>query len=114
MTSLIERIEAAVQPCSQLDREAFDILANGRFWPEYAQYWEYRGWSERVPIAFTASIDAAMISVPQGLYPTIDFVTKRCWLRDENGVDCFPQGRGFAATVPNAILAASLRALGVE
>lgn len=60
---------------------------------------------------YTASVDAALTLVPEGLYPTICFLTKRVWLRDKNGHD-LPGGvaYGFGKNVPNSICAAALRA----
>jgi len=49
--------------------------------------------------------------VPEGLFPTIDFVAVRCWLRTDKGydVDGGP-AYGCGATIPLALTAAALRA----
>jgi hypothetical protein len=62
-------------------------------------------------VPYTASLDAAMTLVPDDLFPTIDFVTKRVWIRDAKGFDvAWGEAHGFAATVPLSICAAALRA----
>ena len=67
------------------------------------------------PPTYTASIDAAMTLVPDGLSPTIDFVTHRCWLRTAEGYDVFHgPAYGFGLHVPTSIAAAALRALAGE
>lgn len=60
---------------------------------------------------YTSSLDAAITLVPDDLYPTLDFVAGRCWLRDVNGHDVRGVlAYGCGATMPLAICAASLRA----
>lgn len=60
---------------------------------------------------YTKSLDAAMTLVPADLFPTIDFVTKRVWIRNAKGFDvAWTSAHGFAATVPLSICAAALRA----
>lgn len=64
---------------------------------------------------FTASIDVALTLIPTDLFPTIDFVTKRVWIRDAKGFDVgFEPAHGFAATVPLSICAAALRARATQ
>ena len=111
---LAARVEAASGPDRELDAEV--ALAIG--WTDisgagFVGIWERPyGGMIKLP-AFTASLDAAMMLVPEGLYPTIDFVTNRVWLRTAEGYDA-PNGvaYGFANTVPNSLAAASLRARG--
>ncbi|MGQ2942957.1 MAG: hypothetical protein ACT6Q7_03030 [Blastomonas fulva] len=63
-----------------------------------------------VPV-FTGSIDAALALVDDGIFPTIDFVTKRVWLRDKRNYDLnFGPAYGFAKSVAGSICAAALRA----
>jgi len=63
------------------------------------------------PPNYLRSIDAAMSLVPEGLYPTLDFVTSRCWLRTAEGYDLIGGvAHGFAATPALALVAAALRA----
>lgn len=64
----------------------------------------------RVP-GYLCDIRDALQLVPEGFYPTIDFVTKRCWLRDENGRDV-PGGvaYGFGSNIEGSITAAACRA----
>ena len=54
---------------------------------------------------------AALMLVPEGLFPTFDFVAKRCWLRTEQGFDV-AHGPAFGRgnTVSLALCAAALRA----
>ncbi|WP_454798607.1 hypothetical protein [Novosphingobium lindaniclasticum] len=60
---------------------------------------------------YTHSLDAAMTLIPIDLFPTIDFVTKRVWIRDAKGFDvAWGEAHGFAATVPLSICVAALRA----
>ena len=59
---------------------------------------------------YVSSIDAALTIVPAGLFPTIDFVTKRVFIRDAQGFDvAWGNAFGFAPTVPLSICAAALR-----
>jgi len=61
--------------------------------------------------AFTVSIDGALTLVPPDLFPTIDFVNCRCWVRTAAGFDLVGGvAFGFAKTVPLAVCAAALRA----
>lgn len=64
----------------------------------------------RVP-GYLCDIRAALQLVPDGFYPTIDFVTKRCWVRDEKGRDV-PGGvaYGFGNDITGSISAAACRA----
>lgn len=96
LLELAGRCEAATGPDGMLDR---DIRA-ARIVPE-----------TRALRRYTASLDAAMTLVPEGLFPTIDFVAIRCWLRTAQGfdVDGGP-AYGCGGSVPLALCAAALRA----
>lgn len=125
--TLPHRIEAAEGADRALDGE-IDRMMNAR--PKDGDYDAHEGAFWRVgdhsgllvhangfardafsALDYTASIDAALTLVPEGLYPTICFVTKQVWLRDKNGHD-LPGGvaYGFGKNVPNSICAAALRA----
>lgn len=85
-----------------------------RGYPAFSPEWEkWCSLNSRVRnlVQYKAFLEAAMTLVPEGAYPTIDFVTKRVWLRDQKGFDlAFSPAHGFAATVPLSICAAALRA----
>lgn len=130
--TLIERIEAATGADRELDAEiavaARIGLPGGCDWAFKFPKWEADRSGQVLIIGnvngngdyiagkftsprYTAGIDAALTLMPDGLFPTIDFVTKRVWLRDAKGFDS-PGGPayGFAQSVPNSICAAALRA----
>lgn len=119
MTSLIERIEAATGPDRELDFAIwFSVFADEKSIAAYNAGLEISDSEAKFRADYmlggfrpTSSIDAALTLVPDGLYPTIDFVTKRVWLRTAEGYDT-PNGPayGFAQSVPTSICAASLRA----
>ena len=113
LSELIARIEAASGPDRELD-----------FWisvrVEGTRYTDAELQADidlvgiegmHIPFAYTASIDAALTLVPEGYFPTIDFVACRCWIRDAQGFD-MPHGcaYGCGATPALALCAAALRA----
>lgn len=87
---------------------------NPRLTPSFGAEWSE--WTKRMCavknlVQAGAHIDAALLLVPADLFPTIDFVTKRVWIRDAKGFDvAWGEAHGFAATVPLSICAAALRA----
>ncbi len=104
LIKLAERCEAAEGPNFELEMEIGRAVA-----PNFKEMW--RSTIGRPAPAYTASLDAAMTLIPADLFPTIDFVTKRVWIRDEKGFDvAWTSAHGFAATVPLSICAAALRA----
>ena len=106
LLALADRVEACVGPDREVDQDIHEHIViqsalSGTIYPHCKKY--------------TASIDAAMTLVPDGLFPTIDFVTHRCWLRTAEGYDVFHgPAYGFGRHVPTSIAAASLRALAGE
>lgn len=101
LLALAARCEAAEGPDRELDIAVFHATEQGFI---------ADGWDHLYPL-YTASLDAAMTLIPADLFPTIDFVTKRVWIRDAKGFDvAWGSAHGFAATVTLSICAAALRA----
>lgn len=126
LLALAERIEVATEPDRELDALIAAALRIGteHAWANNFPEWQGRsdgrvyledgGPSFKAP-AFTASLDAAMTLVPEGLFPTMDFETVRCWLRKAGGFDVVNgPAYGFAAAMPRALCAAALRTKGGE
>lgn len=124
LEALVERVEKAMGPDRELDASICDEIG---WWPKgydridvYSPHRRWCDWkggagnklSDHIDApAFTASIDVAMSLIPDGLFPTIDFVTKRCWIRDAKGYDVLHgPAFGFAQTVPLSLVAAALKA----
>ena len=62
-----------------------------------------------------AYLDAAMMLLPEGYYPVIDFVLRRAWIRDAHGFDMHNGcAYGHASTSALSLLAAICRALGSD
>lgn len=66
--ALIEKLKAATGPDRELDRAIFQIVADGKFWPEHSRYWRAASMSSREPLEFTASMDAAVLLIPDGMF----------------------------------------------
>ncbi|WP_121120109.1 hypothetical protein [Croceibacterium ferulae] len=105
-SKLVAEIEAA-DPVEQAELlcDAWDLLARP-------------GWADADRSAqFMRCIDAeafesaAIMLVPEGAFPTLDFVERRCWLRDGSGFDlAFGVAHGRGSTIALALVAACLRA----
>jgi hypothetical protein len=127
--TLADRIEGLDGPSREVDAEIEKLLPCS---PEFARHhpgtsmsqWNERSFRfysigdeghEYISPPYTASLDAALTLVPEGLYPIIDFVTARVFLRTKEGYDppCGPC-YGFGKTVSNSIVAAALRAQEAE
>lgn len=109
LLALADRCEKAACSDYALDLEIADYgYRNGAL---FGVNYDPQLWVDRNCWEPTVSLDHAMMLIPADLYPTIDFVTKRVWIRDANGFDVgFGPAHGFAATVPLSICAAALKA----
>ena len=114
MNSIIDRLEKATGGDRELDAAIFDIACGGLFWPENETLWVQVGWN-RVPKAFTASLDAA-IALVEKMLPGWGWMVERqpngeaeAWL-DEFGA--YAYGRPVQGRTPAiALLIALFRAL---
>lgn len=106
MTSdLAARIEAAEGPSRELDREIMERL---KLKPDYAADWGARGHDRPAPYPYTASVDAALMLVPEGWFWMASTTPSGGYVRLQH-----PE-RGllfaYAATPALALAAAALRA----
>jgi hypothetical protein len=84
MRELIERLEKATGPDRELDYEIFKMATSGNYWPEHSALWFQTGFT-RKPIAFTASIDAAVALVKATL-PGWGYRIATCCVSDDAAV----------------------------
>jgi len=109
LLALAARCEAASGPDRKLDEEIERATGNFTGFSHYILGDDDQ--PDYEPIRYTTSLDAALTLLPDGLYPTIDFVAYRCWLRDRRGFDpSSGPAYGFGASVPRVVVAACLRA----
>lgn len=109
LKALAERCEAADGPSRELDAEI--AVALNLPW-DYAADWGPRGMDKPVAQPYTASLDAAMMLLPEGYMWGIGSTGSATLAKPVNGL--FPVHRGNAATPALALTAACLRAIGGE
>lgn len=113
LLKLAERVEAASGPDRGLDRDIFQAVAGGLYWPETSQWWTNDGWADRVPVCFTASIDAAMTLVDGFVLLHLSDIgadgLPLCRIGDPSSTPC-GEWTGIASRLHLAVCAAALRA----
>lgn len=106
LSNLIAQVEAAgLGQQAKLLCDAWDLLARPG-WGDFERSTRFMRC-----IDAEAFESAALMLVPEGAFPTLDFVERRCWLRDGSGFDlAFEVAHGEGSTIALALVAACLRA----